>query len=102
MSKLLILFVTAFVDMVGLTMIVPILPFYATLRGDAAALAEAYGISATGDVRDWQLSLSPSTAQLGRLVQRIELEGGDGWIDRVLVTETGGDRTDMRLTRSGG
>ena len=30
MSKLLILFVTAFVDMVGLTMIVPLLPYYAT------------------------------------------------------------------------
>ena len=30
MSKLLILFVTAFVDMVGLAMMVPLLPYYAT------------------------------------------------------------------------
>jgi MFS family permease len=36
-SKLLILFVTAFVDMVGLTMIVPLLPFYATDFGAGAA-----------------------------------------------------------------
>jgi MFS family permease len=36
-SKLLILFVTAFVDMVGLTMIVPLLPYYATDFGAEAA-----------------------------------------------------------------
>jgi MFS family permease len=36
-SKLLILFVTAFVDMVGLTMIVPLLPYYATDFGAGAA-----------------------------------------------------------------
>jgi MFS family permease len=36
-SKLLILFVTAFVDMVGLTMIVPLLPYYATDFGADAA-----------------------------------------------------------------
>ena len=30
MTGLLVLFVTAFVDMVGLTMIVPLLPYYAT------------------------------------------------------------------------
>ncbi|HEY7611700.1 MAG TPA: MFS transporter [Gemmatimonadales bacterium] len=37
MSKLLILFVVAFVDMVGLTMIVPLLPYYATDFGAGAA-----------------------------------------------------------------
>ena len=37
MSSLLILFVTAFVDMVGLTMIVPLLPYYATDFGAGAA-----------------------------------------------------------------
>ena len=36
MSRLLVLFVTAFVDMVGLTMIVPLLPFYATEFGASA------------------------------------------------------------------
>jgi multidrug resistance protein len=38
MGKLLVLFVTAFVDMVGLTMIVPLLPFYATQFGSSAAV----------------------------------------------------------------
>lgn len=37
MSRLLVLFVTAFVDMIGVTMIIPLLPFY----------AERYGASAT-------------------------------------------------------
>ena len=36
MARLLVLFVTAFVDMVGLTMIVPLLPFYATKLGASA------------------------------------------------------------------
>jgi multidrug resistance protein len=38
MTRLLVLFVTAFVDMVGLVMIVPLLPFYATDFGANALL----------------------------------------------------------------
>ena len=38
MARLLVLFVTAFVDMVGLTMIIPLLPFYATGLGASATL----------------------------------------------------------------
>src|SRR3954453_14185872 len=38
MARLLVLFVTAFVDMVGLTMIVPLLPFYATELGASATV----------------------------------------------------------------
>jgi MFS family permease len=38
MSKLLVLFVAAFVDMVGITMIVPLLPFYATRFGASGTL----------------------------------------------------------------
>jgi multidrug resistance protein len=38
MAPLLVLFVTAFVDMIGLTMIVPILPFYATQFGASASV----------------------------------------------------------------
>jgi MFS family permease len=38
MSRLLVLFVTAFVDMVGLAMIVPLLPFYATELGASATV----------------------------------------------------------------
>ena len=38
MARLLVLFVTAFVDMVGLTMIIPLLPFYATDLGANATV----------------------------------------------------------------
>jgi len=38
MPRLLVLFVTAFVDMVGLAMIVPLLPFYATEHGASAVV----------------------------------------------------------------
>ena len=49
MTGLLVLFVTAFVDMVGLTMIVPLLPYYATDFGASAAnrrlLVSAFSIA---------------------------------------------------------
>lgn len=45
MARLLVLFVTAFVDMVGLAMIVPLLPYYATEFG-ASALVVGLLISA--------------------------------------------------------
>ena len=38
MARLLVLFVTAFVDMVGLAMLVPLLPFYATAFGASATV----------------------------------------------------------------
>ena len=38
MTRLLVLFVTAFVDMVGLAMIVPLLPYYATEFGASATM----------------------------------------------------------------
>jgi multidrug resistance protein len=38
MARLLVLFVTAFVDMVGLAMIVPLLPYYATQFGASATV----------------------------------------------------------------
>ncbi|HKH83977.1 MAG TPA: MFS transporter, partial [Gemmatimonadales bacterium] len=38
MARLLVLFVAAFVDMVGLTMIIPLLPFYATELGASATV----------------------------------------------------------------
>ncbi|MEO8636581.1 MAG: MFS transporter [Gemmatimonadales bacterium] len=38
MTRLLVLFVTAFVDMVGLTMIIPLLPYYATAFGASATM----------------------------------------------------------------
>ncbi len=38
MARLLVLFITAFVDMVGLAMIVPLLPFYATEFGASATV----------------------------------------------------------------
>ncbi len=38
MAQLLVLFVTAFIDMVGLAMIVPLLPYYATKFGASATI----------------------------------------------------------------
>lgn len=56
MARLLVLFVTAFVDMVGLTMIIPLLPYYATDFGASATtvglLISAFSIA--------QLAVAPA------------------------------------------
>ncbi len=55
--RLLILFVTAFVDMVGLTMILPLLPFYATSFGASATivggLIAAFSVAQLGVAPLW-------------------------------------------------
>ena len=56
MTRLLVLFVTAFVDMVGLTMIIPLLPYYATDFGADATMV-GFLISAFSIA---QLAVAPS------------------------------------------
>ena len=60
MTRLLVLFVTAFVDMVGLAMIVPLLPYYATEFGAGAAtvglLVSAFSVA--------QLAVAPLWGRL--------------------------------------
>jgi multidrug resistance protein len=56
MARLLVLFVTAFVDMVGLTMIIPLLPYYATDFG-ASATTVGFLISAFSVA---QLAVAPT------------------------------------------
>jgi multidrug resistance protein len=57
MTRLLVLFVTAFVDMVGLAMIVPLLPFYATEFGASATvvgvLVSAFSVAQLGVAPLW-------------------------------------------------
>src|SRR5215213_6331810 len=57
MARLLVLFVTAFVDMVGLTMIVPLLPFYATELGASATvvglLVSAFSVAQLAVAPEW-------------------------------------------------
>lgn len=60
MAQLLVLFVTAFVDMIGLTMVIPILPYYASDFGASATmigiLISAFSIA--------QLTVAPTWGRL--------------------------------------
>lgn len=57
MAKLLVLFVTAFVDMVGLAMVLPLLPYYATSFGVNAAmvgiLVSAFSVAQLASAPSW-------------------------------------------------
>jgi MFS family permease len=60
MTRLLVLFITAFVDMVGLTMIIPLLPYYATDFGASATMV-GFLISAFSIA---QLAVAPSWGRM--------------------------------------
>ena len=57
MAKLIVLFVTAFVDMVGLAMVIPLLPYYATNFGANATvvgiLISAFAVAQLGSAPFW-------------------------------------------------
>ena len=55
--RLLVLFVTAFVDMVGLTMIVPLLPYYATNFGANASMVGAPKVGGRRGIRRGRMML---------------------------------------------
>lgn len=52
--------------------------FGALLGGDAATLAEDFGLAAQGDRANWQLQLTPRDRRLARRVASIEVDGSDG------------------------
>jgi MFS family permease len=60
MTRLLVLFITAFVDMVGLTMVIPLLPYYATDFGASATMV-GFLISAFSIA---QLAVAPSWGRM--------------------------------------
>lgn len=75
-----------------------ILPFRATFAGDLAALETAYAVSVEGTVEGWLLRLDPKSAQVARLIERIEVEGVANHVSSVRIEERDGDLTLMRIT----
>src|SRR6266850_1188752 len=74
-GKLTVLMITAFVDMLGLAMVIPLLPFYATKLGASATivgvLIAAFSIAQLGSCRWSRHRLRPHTLGTPRTRHRI-------------------------------
>jgi len=73
--------------------------FLTVLGGNYAGLARDFKLSLTGNAQYWQMRLVPRSALLGKIFERIEIQGGT-LVERVELHETQGDCTVLQLTQS--
>jgi hypothetical protein len=69
-----------------------------TLAGDREALERLYTLELSGDEHAWRLMLKPRDAALGRLVERVEIDGAGARVERVAVDQADGDRSLMQIS----
>ncbi len=74
-----------------------VLPFVesvrATLAGDSAALQRYFIVDFSGDVSQWQLTLTPREAAIARSVRQVRMQGAHAVIRSVEILESDGDRS---------
>ena len=69
-----------------------------TLAGDLRALTKTYSVAMAGDAPRWRLTLRPLDPSLGRLVEHIEISGGQAQVRTVEIFQADGDKSVMTLT----
>ncbi len=67
------------------------------VAGDLVALERDFSIELSGDERVWRARLQPRSAQVGRHLAQIELQGTGGQLQVIIVVERQGERTTTRL-----
>lgn len=75
--------------------------FRATLRGDLDQLRRFYDLQLSGTAEDWLLRLTPRDAAMAAHVARIEVSGSNAQLFSVLIQETDGDQSLMRIRSVG-
>jgi outer membrane lipoprotein-sorting protein len=68
-----------------------------TLAGDLAALRKYYRIEVEGTMARWRLHLLPSDREMAELVQKIEIGGSGAHVAEIVIMETSGDRSVMKI-----
>ncbi|WP_439520371.1 LolA-related protein [Hydrogenophaga sp.] len=68
-----------------------------TLSGNRASLERSYQLALTGNIDAWVLTLVPSDARIGKLLQRITLSGVREQVLGIEYLQTDGDRTEMSI-----
>lgn len=72
----------------------------AFLAGDLDELERHYRLELAGDQQGWTLTLTPHRRDVGAFINSIVFSGRDGQIARILVEESGGDSSVMRIRPS--
>jgi hypothetical protein len=67
------------------------------VAGDLAALARDFRIDITGDAGAWRARMTPKDAKVARALSAVEIEGANGRVVVITVSETSGQRTTTRL-----
>ncbi len=75
--------------------------FRATLGGDVDALRRFYTLRLSGTADDWLLRLTPRDANMAAHVERIEVNGNGAHLFSILIRETDGDQSMMRIRTIG-
>lgn len=73
----------------------------ATLAGDHKSLMRTYDLALEGDPAQWTLTLTPSQPRMAQIVQKIRIGGSRGEVTSVEVLQADGDRSLMRIQRTG-
>ncbi len=66
------------------------------LSGDLEKLANHFAITASGELDRWQLQMTPTTAKLIPLFEKIELTGAVH-IEQIILTDPSGSNTNITL-----
>lgn len=75
--------------------------FFAVLQGDSSGLQRDFELSLSGDAEHWQLRLTPRSMLLKQIFTRIDITGGR-FVERIVLAETQGDSTVLRMQDSHG
>lgn len=73
--------------------------FVHVLSGDRAALERDYALSFATSGEGWQLTLTPRSQALSKLVTRMVFVGNDARVSQMQLTEASGDHTVMDFTQ---
>lgn len=73
--------------------------FFAVLQGDSSGLQRDFELSLRGDAEHWQLRLTPRSMLLKQIFTRIDITGGR-FVERIVLAETQGDSTVLRMQDS--
>ncbi|MFV3282731.1 outer membrane lipoprotein carrier protein LolA [Pseudomonas sp. NY15356] len=75
--------------------------FFAVLQGDSSGLQRDFELSLTGNAEHWQLHLVPRSLLLKQVFTHIDIAGGR-FVERIVLAETQGDSTVLRMPGSTG
>lgn len=73
--------------------------FLSVLAGDTQGLQSNFAIAVSGDAQAWELTLTPQSAMLRQIFDRIHITGGK-LVDRIELFETQGDRSVLNMVNA--